>query len=463
MELSRKTRNIIFAILLIGSINGSLLQTALTTALPAIMSDLAISATTVQWLTSAYTLAMGIMIPATAFFIRRFPTKRLFLGAMTLFSAGLLLAANAPSFPLLLLGRILQALGNGVLLPITQVVILTVYPPEQRGSIMGIYGLAVGAAPIFAPTLAGIVVDVLSWQAIFWLSFVISLIAILCGCRFMKNIIPTEKQPFDFGSMVLCAVSFSGLLLGLGNLGSGPFFSLTIALPLCLGVVFLLIFTYRQLHLSYPLLELRTLQNKDFRLAVILSMLMYAVMMAGSTLIPIYIQTVRGFSATVSGLIMMPGSLVMSIISPFAGKFYDKFGIRKLAVWGSACLAISCLGISFLSEDTSIVYITVFYILRLIAIGLMLMTIVTWGMSTLEEKYIAHGTALLTSLRTIAGAIGSAVFVALMTAVTITSSGGMNDTANIQGVNAAFISITVIAIIQFLLAFLLIPKKSIHK
>lgn len=459
MELSKRSRNMIFIVMMIGTVISSMLQTALTTALPVIMSDLAISATTAQWLTSVYSLTMGIMVPATAFLIRSIPTKKLYIGAISLFAVGLLFCASASTFPFLLIGRIIQAMGNGVLLSITQVVILTIFPIEKRGSVMGIYGLAAGVAPVFAPTLAGIVIDVFNWQTIFWFALIIIVLDIFLASKVLKNVIETVKQRFDTYSMFLCAVGFGGILLGLGNLGTDEIFSPYICLPLLVGIVTLILFSFRQFRIEEPFLELRILKNKDYRLAVIISMLLYSVMIAGSTLIPIYIQLVRGLSATKCGLIMMPGSLAMALISPFAGKFYDRFGIRKLVILGSGILAISCFGVSFLGDNTSALYIGFFYILRLIAVGLVMMPIVTWGMSKIEKNNTAHGTALLTSLRTISGAIGSAIFVAMMTTATIASSGSKNITANVYGMNIAFICISVVAVVQFLLALLFVGKK----
>lgn len=459
-EITKKTRDMIFIVLMISSIIGALLQTSLTTALPVIIADLQISATTAQWLTSAYALAMGIMVPATAFLLKRFKTKPLFLVGMGMYFCGLLFSATAAAFPALLFGRILQALGNAILLSMTQVVILTIFPIKQRGTAMGIYGLAVGAAPVLAPTITGIVIDHFNWRIIFWGSLCFVLVNIILAFFFMKNVMENEKQKFDMPSMLFSAVGFSGLLLGLGNLGSNQFFSLTIAFPLLIGILSLLVFVFRQLRLDTPFLELRTLKNKEFRLAVIMSMLLYAIMITGSTLFPIYIQIVRGLSPTVSGLIMMPGSMAMAFISPFAGKIYDKFGIRKLAVIGSTFMAISCIGLSFVGENTSIVYLILFYIVRLIAISCIMMPIVTWGMSTLDSKYMSHGTALLTSLRTISGAIGSAVFVAIMTFGTnLSNSGQTAVTANTFGIDAAFICISILSVIQFIVAFLFIDKK----
>ena len=456
--LTKRSRNMIFTVLMISSIIGALLQTSLTTALPVIMSDLHITAATAQWLTSAYSLAMGIMVPVTPFLLNRFRTKNLFLTGMGMYFLGLLLCATAYVFPILLAGRIIQAFGNGILLSMTQVIILTIFPTEKRGTAMGIYGLAIGAAPVLAPTITGLVIDIMDWHIIFWFALVMVAVDIILACFSMKNVLKNEKQSFDFFSLLLSATGYSGLVIGFGNLGTYRFFSLMVALPLLIGILMLVLFIFRQLRLKEPLLELRTFKNREFRLSIILSMLLYAVMMGGSTLFPIYIQIVHGLSATMSGLIMMPGSLAMAIISPFAGRIYDKFGMRVLAIAGSSFMVISCIAISFVQPSTSILYLSTMYVARLIAISCIMMPIVTWGMSTLDGKLTSHGTALLSSLRTIAGAISSAVFVAVMTFATKTSSGSSTLTANAFGIDAAFIGISVLAVLQLVISIFLIRK-----
>lgn len=452
----------IFSVLMISSLVSSLLQTALTTALPIIMHDLQISASTAQWLTSAYSLAMGIMVPTTAFLLKRFKTKSLFLVGMATYFTGLLLSAVSPLFSVLLLGRIIQALGNGLLLSMTQVVILTIFPPHRRGAAMGIYGLAIGAAPVLAPTITGLVIGFFDWHIIFWFPLAIVALNMLFACFVMKNILDNERPPFDLLSLLFSAAGYSGLVIGLGNLGTGHFFSLAISLPLLTGMVMLALFTRRQLRMDSPFLELRTFNNQEFRLSVIMSMLLYAVMIAGATLMPIYTQIVHGLSAAMSGLVMMPGSLAMAIISPFVGKIYDKIGIRPLAIAGSICMAGSCLAFSFVGPKTAILYLVLMYVLRLIAISCMLMPIVTWGMSTMDSRFTSHGTALLTSLRTISGAVGAAVFVAIMTFATKQTSGSGFVTANAFGINAAFISITLVSIFQLIVAVLYVGKTRVR-
>ncbi len=454
-----ENKNQIFIVLLIASIIGSLIYTSLTVALPNIMQDLHISAATGQWLTSAYSLVVGIMVPATAYLIRRFPLKKLFLTSMLIFIIGLLIDGITRSFPVLLFGRMLQAVGNGIILSLTQVVIFTIFPVEKRGSIMGLYGLATAAAPIISPTLAGIVIDSLGWNSIFLGCAIISVLDILFATKILKDVTKTEKQYFDSLSMLLCSLGFSGLLLGLGNLGIKPFFSIYVVIPMVVGVLSLTLFTHKQLRMKEPFLDLRIFKNKEFRSAVIMGMIMYAIMMAGSTLIPIYIQILRGFSATTSGLIMMPGSLILALINPLAGKIYDKIGIRSLAVYGSGIFFISCISMSFLDSNTSLFYISSMLIVRLIPIGLLLMPITTWGLSTIQQESIAHGTALITSLRTVAGSIGSAVFVSIMVVAGENFKVNSPVIAEFKGMNIAFLILSILAFIEFILSVWLTKKR----
>ena len=455
------SRNGIFAALLIGVITSSLLQTSLTTALPAIMKDFKVSAATGQWLTSAYTLAMGIMIPVSPFLLRRFKTKTVSLGVLGAVSIGVVLAAISTNFPMLLVGRVIQGLSTGVLLSLVQVVILTIFPAEKRGSIMGIYGLAACAAPVVAPTLTGILIDLTSWRAIFIIGFIIIIFDFVLLAIVMKNVLQNEIQSFDTLSMLLCAIGFCGILIGCGNLGSSSFLSTKVALPLFLGIISLVAFTIKQLKMKKAFLELRIFKNKEFTIAVIMSMLNFCMLTASSTLFPIYLQIVHGFSATICGLVMMPGSFISALMSPFSGRIYDRFGIRKLAIVGSLFYAISYLFISFLTESTPIPIIMIIFIIQMIAVGCIMMPLITWGMSTLSEQYISDGTATINMLRTIAGAIGSALFVAVMTYITKRSSGSMEVTANSTGMRITYVGIFAISIVQLVVSLLFVGKKRV--
>ena len=450
--MNAKQRYGIFGVILSACILCSLLQTAMNTALPAVMIEFHISAATAQWLTSGYSLAMGVMTPLTAYLIKRFPTRKLFCTALLVFCVGVAFAAWSVSFPMLMVARILQALGASVIVSMTQVVIFHVFPAEQRGSMMGMYGLAVGAAPILAPTLAGLVIDFWGWRMVFGISLGIAAVAVILGLRFMRDVLQAERQSYDILSMAECSLGLTGMMIGLGNITSAPFFSVSVAIPLAVGMIALALFSFRQLRLSEPYLNLKLFCNREFTCGTLGSMLLYAGMIGASVLIPLYVQSVRGLSATLSGMVTMPGSQVMIFINPIAGKLYDKFGIRKLFTLGSFLMLLGCLGLSFLTINTPLILVVVMFVIRQIAIGAMMMPLATWAMSTLEKRSTADGTAILTSLRTIAGSIGSAVFVSLSSAVAAATS-------QIQGINAAFIGISAIAAVELMFAILFVRSK----
>ena len=455
---NKKSRNIMFIVLLIGSVISSFLKTSLITVLPVIISNFSVYSTSIQWLTSADFLSMGIMIPTTAFLLRRFKTKNLFIFGLGIVGLGLILLVIAATLPIFLLGRILQVMGNCLLLSMAQVVILTIYPTEQMGRIMGIYCMLVGAAHILAPQLTDIVIDLFNWRVIFCFGLVITIIDIILTVFTLKNVLETEKQKFDIISMLLSVASFLVILLVISKIGIDNFFSYSIVLPLLVGIVTLVIFVFRQLYLDEPFLELRILKNREYRLSVIISILLYLVMIAGSTLISIYIQEMYGLSKTISRLVMTPGLLVMMIISPFTGKIYDRFGIRQLVVIGSIFMMFSCIGISFVGKETSLICILLMYIVRLIAISFIVMPIVTWGMSTIETKYISHGTAIFTSITNISGAVGSAVFLAIRKYITKLSSFSIDITAVLYSMNILFIVIGIVSVITIGCIMMLVVK-----
>ena len=448
MELTNKKRTLIFINLIITCVATSFLATALSVALPPIIADFGVSANTGQWLTSAYSLAMGITMPLTAFLITRFPTKKLYLFAMSILIVGLVVCAAAKNFSVMLAGRIFQAVSNGIMTSMAQVVLLTIYPLERRGSIMGWYGLTIGAAPVIAPTIAGILTDTIGWRMIFILTLSILLISLVYAILVFDDVLENVKKKFDVTSFIFSIFAFGGITLGIGNI-TGGLTQITAWLPLLLGIIGTALFVYRQLCVSEPFLELRTLKVKDYSVSVLGSMLLYFIMMGGSIIMPLYIQSIMGMSATISGLVTLPGSVIMAVVSPFAGRIFDKMGMRNLAIIGNIALILSTAGMMYVGLNTPLVIPAVLNAIRSVAIGCMMMPFVTWGVSSVPKEHSAHANALLTSLRTIAGAVGSAVFVGVMTYV------GQKSTP-IRGLNFVFLIMTSVSAAFLIFSILMI-------
>ncbi|HJA42318.1 MAG TPA: DHA2 family efflux MFS transporter permease subunit [Candidatus Dorea stercoravium] len=449
----------IFLCLVVSGISSSVLSTAMTTALPGVVEYFGISTSVGQWITSGYSLAMGMIMPLTAFLITRFPTKRLYLTGIGAFIAGLLVSIFAGDFALMMVGRVLQACGNGVLMTAAQVVIMTIYPIKKRGTMMGTYGLATTAAPVVAPTIAGLMIDAFGWKSIFYVSLVIMILSFIISCIVFEDVLELQDKKFDVVSFVESIVAFGGVTLGIGNLSTFGILSIEAGVPLLLGAVVCVFFVTRQCRLEKPFLDVKILVNRNYAVSVISSMVLYLVMMGSSVMMPLYVQSVMGYSAVVSGLVTLPGSLATALVSPFAGKLYDEIGIKKIFVAGAAALVISNIGMFFLSMETPLWTAAALNVIRNISIGSLMMPLLTWGTSNVHPTKMADASSLLTSLRTIAGSIGSAVFVGIMTMVAASSAETYGDNAMMHGMNMSFFWMAVGAAVLLLIAVFAVREK----
>lgn len=458
-EIKDGQRAMIFLCLVVSGISSSVLSTAMTTALPGVVEYFGISTSVGQWITSGYSLAMGMIMPLTAFLITRFPTKRLYLTGIGAFIAGLLVSIFAGDFALMMVGRFLQACGNGVLMTAAQVVIMTIYPIKKRGTMMGTYGLATTAAPVVAPTIAGLMIDAFGWKSIFYVSLVIMILSFITSCIVFDDVLELQDKKFDVVSFVESIVAFGGVTLGIGNLSTFGILSIEAGVPLLLGAVVCVFFVTRQCRLEKPFLDVKILVNRNYAVSVISSMVLYLVMMGSSVMMPLYVQSVMGYSAVVSGLVTLPGSLATALVSPFAGKLYDEIGIKKIFVAGAAALVISNIGMFFLSMETPLWTAAALNVIRNISIGSLMMPLLTWGTSNVHPTKMADASSLLTSLRTIAGSIGSAVFVGIMTMVAASSAETYGDNAMMHGMNMSFFWMAVGAAVLLLIAVFAVREK----
>ncbi len=444
---SKISRKGIFFVLVLGSVITSIVSTVMSTALPVIMVDFSIPASQAQMVTSIYSLVSGIMILATAFIVKRFPTKNLFFIGMGLFTVGILFCAMAPTFSIMLLGRIIQGVGYGIIISMTQMVILIIIPSAKRGFAMGVYGLAVTFAPVVAPMIAGVIIDHWGWRVIFWIILLFCLVDFICGAKFMKNVLENSKPSFDLLSMVLAAIGFTCIVLMAGNMGSYPFMSMQVALLLVIGLVALVIFSVRQMRIESPLLNLRVFKTRDFTVAVIICMIFYALMNGMSTIIPILVQTVQGQSATVFGIVIAPCALITGLMSPVAGKLYDKIGMKPLAMLGTSLVLISEISTLFVKENMSSYILIIPLVILGFGMSFVMMNLAAFGMEKLEGVEKTDGTALMTCLRTIGGALGAAGFVSLM------SVGVTDSNYTIANVRHSYVGMVILAVVCVILAF----------
>lgn len=411
MGLTRK-QILIVVILLSGTLLAVLNQTLLSPALPAIMADTQVDATTVQWLTSAYSLVEAVVIPLSAYLIGRFPTKKLFIFGMSIFAIGSFLAAIAPVFAVLLLGRMCQAVATGIAMPMVFTVILLIFPREKRGSAMGIVSLAIGFAPAIGPSISGLLVDSVGWRALFLLVCALAIVIVLFAIFLLESYGEFEPTSFDKPSVVLCSLGLLSLLYGLSSITSAEVIALPLAL-IVVGVILLIFFVRRQLKLEVPLLKVSILKTRNYALTVGIVAGLQAALVGTGVLLPIYLQNLLGISALETGIIMLPGAVIGAILGYFAGRWFDKFGPRKVIIPCAFILLLGGCGLIAFSLDTPIPFIIAVYTCLSVGITGTITPINTWGINSLDNSVIQHANALSNTLNQVGASLGTAILVSL--------------------------------------------------
>ena len=453
-ELSKTKRNLIVSVMLISAFVAILNQTLLNTALPHIMRELNINENTSQWLITGFMLVNGVMIPLTAYLMDKVKTRPLYLGAMGSFLIGSIVAAIAPNFGVLMIARVIQAVGAGILMPLMQFTLFTLFSKEHRGFAMGLAGLVIQFAPAIGPTFTGLIIDNASWRVPFIVIVGIALVTFIFGFVSISSYNTTKETKLDKKSVIYSTLGF-GLML----------YSLLISL------IIIGIFVKRQITISNPLLNLKIFNNKIFCFSTITSMIIMLSMVGPALLIPLYVQNALGLSALLSGLVIMPGAIINGIMSVFTGKFYDKYGPRPLIFTGFILLISCTFLLCFLKVDTSYTYLIVIYAIRMFAVSLLMMPINTTGINALKTEDISHGTAIMNFGRVMAGSLGTALMVTFMSigAQWVVSSSEHASKEMIQrqsvavGVDVSFALVTVFVIIAFVLAlFIKEPNHLTH-
>ncbi|GIP46926.1 multidrug MFS transporter [Paenibacillus sp. J53TS2] len=468
IDLIKIKRGPILFALIIGMFVAGLNETLMGNALPEFMKSFGVSAATGQWLSTAYMLVVGVLVPVTAIVQQWFTTRQIFLSAMSLFLVGTVTSAVSPEFGVLLVGRIIQAMGTGMLMPLVMNVIMTIYPPEKRGGAMGIFGLVVMFAPAIGPTISGLIIDGLTWRWLFYLVLPFALLSIIIGAVVLKNVSKVTKPRVDLLSIVLSTIGFGGIVYGFSNAGEHGWSEPAVVWTIAAGVISLLLFVWRQLLLKEPVMDLRAFRYPTFTLIVALMLVLMMTFFSSAIMLPIFMQGVLMVTAFKSGLILLPGGFVNGLMAPISGKLFDKFGPRITIIPGLALVAISLWQFTRFDETTSTGFLVAVHVALMIGSALVMMPAQTAGLNQLPNHLHPHGTAILNTLQQVSGAIGTALYISIMSGGQKHYLSGVSDPqapaeiANglAAGINNAFVFGGVIALVAFVLGLLLRKGKS---
>ncbi|MDN8589241.1 DHA2 family efflux MFS transporter permease subunit [Paenibacillus sp. 11B] len=458
---------ILFAMLLSGFI-GLFGETALNVALTPLMGLLEVGPTTIQWLTTGYLLVLGILVPVSGMLLQWFSTRQLFTTSLIFSIAGTLVAAIAPSFEILLVARVLQAVGTALLLPLMFNTILVIFPIEKRGAAMGLIGLVIMFAPASGPSISGLILANLSWHWIFWISLPFFIISLVCGLLFLPNISKLTKPKIDVLSIVLSTLGFGGIVYGFSSAGGhgesgGGWTSPIVVATLIIGVLSLLLFSIRQLRMKQPMMDLRTFKYPMFTIGLILIFLCMMMLLSSMLILPMYLQQGMAVTPLTAGLVLLPGSLLNGFLSPVMGRLFDKFGPKWLVIIGLAITAIVLFMYTGITPTTTLSKIITMHVFMMIGISMIMMPAQTNGLNQLPPDFYPHGTAIMNTLQQVSGAIGTAVAVSILSAGTTRFLSGVTNPESPEnqlagftsGVQNAFVFALILAVIGLIISLFL--------
>ncbi|MFJ7978276.1 DHA2 family efflux MFS transporter permease subunit [Peribacillus sp. NPDC096379] len=453
----------IMAALLVAGFVGLFSETALNIAFTQLSQIFSVDPTTIQWLATGYFLTLGILIPVTGILMQKFTTRQMFMTAILLAIIGAILAAVAPTFSVLLVARIIQAAGLAITLPLTQNVIFTIFPPNKRGGAMGLMGLVMLAGPALGPTVAGLILDTLSWHWIFWVTVPFLLFSLIFGQIYLTNVNEVRKVSIDTRSVILSTIAFGGIVYGFSVSGVHGWTSATVLGTIIIGLIALILFVIRQTKMETPTMNLRAFKTPLFVLGVIMSFITFFNMMSMLVILPMYMQMALLMAAFTTGLILLPGSLLNCILAPSIGKLFDKYGPKAVITPGTILVVIGYVLYSQFSTETAIWMIVVTHIVMMLGIGAVLASVQTNTLNSLPKRYYPDGIAITQTIQQVAGAIGIAVLVSVFSArqgsYLATTANDLPQAAAV-GSSLVFTIGLILAVINVVLSFFL--KKPQH-
>jgi len=435
-------------------------ETFLSVALTDIDTDLHISPTLGQWLSTGFALTMAVVIPITGWLLQRLNTRPVFITAMSLFTAGTLIAATASGFGILLLGRIVQASGTAIMMPLMMTTIMSLVPPQSLGRMMGRISIVMSVAPAVGPTISGFLLPLVHWRGLFWVMAPIAAAMLILGILRVPNVSEPRRAPLDVLSVIISAVAFSGLVYGLSSLGQAAEGDAVIPswIPVTIGAVFLIAFILRQVQLQRrdrALLDLRTFTSRTFTMSLSMLAVSMIALFGAVISVPLYMQNVLHQPTEIIGLTLLPGGLLMGLLGPSVGRLYDRFGPTPLVVPGAAVVSGVFFSFSFLSTSTPVWLMIVSYLVLCLGLAFLFTPLFTSALGALPPHLYSHGSATLATIQQVAGAAGTALFIALLAIGKSNGlAAGLSTEASIaSGVRLAFLVGAIVSLLALALAF----------
>jgi DHA2 family lincomycin resistance protein-like MFS transporter len=451
--------------LLICGFMGMFSETSLNMSINGLMKEFQISASTVQWLTTSYLLVLGILIPISGLLIKRFLTKNIFITGLCFSILGLVIEATSSSFAILLIGRIIQATGTGLLTPLLFNTVLVIFPPQKRGTAMGIVSLVMMFAPATGPIISGLIIQYLNWHWIFLIPIPFLLLAMGIGIVYLIDLSSNQKPKIDILSIILSTIGFGGIVFGFSHAGeeNGGWTSLTVLISFIAGGFSLILFVNRQLSIKNPILNLRVFKHPMFIMGIGLTILANLIIFANNFLLPMYMQGGLGFTSSEAGLLLLPGGIINGVMALLNGRIFDKYGPRWLVIPGFILGTTSVLVFSKLSITTQSFTIVVFHTLLMVGMSMITTPSQTNGLNQLERTLYPDGSAMINTTIQTSGAIGIAIAVSILNVSQHSFlSHAMNPfqpanqvRALVMGIQHAYLFATIIAIIGLACSFLI--------
>ncbi|KRN75217.1 hypothetical protein IV73_GL000372 [Weissella kandleri] len=437
--ITRRERGTLY-ILMAGVFLSFLNQTLMNTALPSIMHEFNINTSLGQWMTNGYMLVNGVMVPLTAFLIQRFKTRDLYLSAMAIFSLGTLVAGFAPNYGVLILGRMVQAIGGGVFGPLMNVVVMNLFASDRRGAAMGMIGLALNFAPTIGPTLSGTIVSYTSWRWLFLGIAPFMIVDLIFAIFNLENIGDQQFLKFDFLGVVLSSIGLGTLLYGFSNVGNGDWSNPNVWGFILIGLLITSSFIFQQTHTKVPLLNLKVFGYHNFWVSVLINVVLMTALYGGALMLPLYLQSVRGFSPMISGMVLMPGAIVTALLSPTSGKLYDQYGARVLAPIGLTITFFGTMILATLSMHTPIWVPVLGQFIRQLGLVLVSMPIQTEAFNAVPLALMPDASASFTTVRQISASFGTATLITIYSLVSLQKerAGMVTHLAQLSGIHVAF-------------------------